>query len=227
MPPRPASHSRLSLEESLRRDAELLARAEPATRVAVLDGPIVSVGVAVRPEAQVVERCRRLGVPVLRRTTGGRAVLHLAGDLVWSLVLPRTDPRVGVDYVHAYDRLGAAPVHFLSEVGLEGRWTQAIAISDDCCLLGPEGSPLVVGERAVGGAAQHRTRSALLHQGMIQARIDRELLERVFAGDSPTTLRRVAGLEELGVKLAPEDLAARLKATLAAWRGPTPPAHIA
>src|SRR5208282_5648586 len=121
------------------------------------------VGVGVPPDAAYLQRAAGARIPAVRRTTGGSGLLHAPGDLAWSIVLPRADPRVGKDYVHAYPRLGAGVVDFLSERGVAAKWVDPPGTDPDYCLLSARGSVLALEGKVLGGAAQHLAGGALLH----------------------------------------------------------------
>ena len=81
-------------------DAALLESAESSPVPAVLrlytwDPPAISLGRFQDPERAIdAARAARAGVSVVRRPTGGRAVLH-DGDLTYALVARRDDPVFG------------------------------------------------------------------------------------------------------------------------------------
>jgi lipoate-protein ligase A len=196
--------------ESLRRDAALLRTGGPAFRVARIADRSLSIGVAQPAATPAAQRAAVLGIPVLRRDSGGTGVLVQPGDLVWSLVLPRRDHRVGSDYVRAYARLGGAVVQFLGEIGPAARWEPATGGYPEFCLLSERGQVLTVGREIIGGAAQHRTRDALLHHGILPWSLDRPMIERLFDVPVSVTERRLGSLEQLRTGVPPEGLAERL-----------------
>jgi len=205
---------RVTCAENIRTDEVILRRGVPAVRAAVLTDRAVSFGVGVHAEAAYLARAAKAGLPVVRRSTGGTGLLHAPGDLAWSIVLPRTDPRVGNDYVRAYARLGEGVVRFLSERGVTAKWVDPPGADPDYCLLSARGSVLSHQEKVLGGAAQHLAGGALLHSGIVPLELDRDLLRTVFAL-SPKALERLTSLRELGVQGAPEELAWKLAAGLA------------
>jgi lipoate-protein ligase A len=182
-------------------------------RAAVLTDRAVSYGVGVPPEAPYLAAAARAGISTVRRTTGGTGVLHGPGDLAWAVVLPRTDPRVGSDYVHAYARLGAGVVRFLAERNVTASWVDPPGTDPDYCLLSARGSVLTLRDKVIGGAAQHVNPTALLHTGIVPWELDRPALRTLF-GLSTTSLARLTSLHEIGVEGPPESLAWKLAAHL-------------
>ncbi len=203
--------------ENLRRDAERLGEGRPGLRVASLAGVSVSLGVSQSSETTVARRARALGLPVVHRSSGGSGLLHEEGDLVWSIVLPREDPRVGRDFSTAYGRLGAAVTASLRSQGLPADWTTAPGVAPSYCLLSPRGQVLSVRGRAIGGAAQHLTRRALLHHGTVNVSLDRDRIASLF--DVPISLsqRYLTCLMDETPRVVGADLARSLADHLASW----------
>ena len=187
-------------------DEELLQGGRPAFRVVVVERAALSIGIAVDPDAPFVQRARELGLLIQRRSSGGTGVLLAPGDITWAVVLPRTDPRVGRDFVSAYGRLGAPVTRYLEERGWAAVWSPSPASSSDCCLLGGRGRVLTCPRGILSGAAQHLTRLALLHQGTFPRRVDRPLHRAVFATAENVAFDRLIGTDDLGLTEGPEEL---------------------
>lgn len=221
-PPSPLVSVELSIRppESFAADDRALQLGAPSVRVAVLSEAAVSYGVGVRDPAPYLLRSRDAGLPTIRRSSGGTGVLHAAGDLVWSVVLPRSDPRVGRDFVRAYGRLGAGVVRFLAGRRVRSGWVAPLGLSVDYCVLSGRGEVLAVDSRILGGAAQHVSRTALLHQGMVPLQVDRPLVRRLFAIHDPQAIDRLVGLRDLGLHDPPEELAPELAASIAGSLAP-------
>ena len=197
----------------MRTDEAILRRGVPAVRVAVLSDRAVSYGVGVRADASFLARAAKEGIPAVRRTTGGTGILHAPGDLAWSVVLPRDDPRVGRDFVRAYARLGEGVVRFLAERGISARWHDPPGTDPDYCFLSPRGLVLKHGEKVLGGAAQHLAVGTLLHHGVLPLELDRSVLRRLF-GLPAASAERLTCLRELGIADEAEPLAWKLAASL-------------
>jgi lipoate-protein ligase A len=214
--PRPAPTDEVSrsLSEAIDADERLLRAGDRGVLVSVLVASSLSFGVSDRWPSPFAPKADAERLEVVRRTTGGTGLLHLAGDLTWSVVLPRSDPRVGRDFARAYGRLGQGAVAFLAGVGLAGAWIPAPGLAEQYCTLSGRGQVLAVRDRIVGGAAQHATANAVLHQGTISVGIDRDAIDRIFALARPGPSERLTGLRELGVSLPSAELAARLRAAL-------------
>ena len=207
-------------EEYTRTDGELLRKGQLAVRVAVLSSHALSVGVGQRDDARCVVKAQQLGIPVVRRSTGGLGLWHSPGDVVWSLLLPRSDPRVGNDFSKAYGRLGASTVRFLEQLGVSAAWRPPTGPASEYCLLSGRGAVLTVADRAIGGAAQHLTRQALLHHGVLPYRLDPPRLQELFDLSPELVERSLTCLEQVTEAVRPMELARRLRAALASEAEP-------
>ncbi|MGH9087273.1 MAG: hypothetical protein ACRDYZ_04065 [Acidimicrobiales bacterium] len=165
-------------------------------------------------------------VPVLRRRSGGGAVLVVPGDTVWvDLWLPRGDPLWEDDVVGAAGWAGcwwAAGLGAVLGVALgvhhgpsESRpWAAAV------CFAGVGPGEVLVGGRKVVGLAQWRSREGALFQGCCYRRWDPAALTRLLGiDDARGEVRRAAvGLDELAGGTAPGE-----EAIVAALVGALPP----
>ena len=126
---------------------------------------VLSIGGAHREGARL-EESRRLGIPLLRRHSGGGTVLLGPGCLVYSLVLD----------------VGRDPL--LRSVRGSYRWILGRLVE----ALAGRGVPvehaglcdLAVEGRKVGGCAQHRRRGILLHHGTLLHGLDLSLPPEVL-----------------------------------------------
>jgi lipoate-protein ligase A len=93
--------------------------------------PAVVLGTS-QPMAVVDEEaCRRAGVAVVRRTSGGTAVLASADLLALDVALPADHPLAGGDVVEAYRWLGAAFAAACRDAVPAGRWPVRLVSIDE------------------------------------------------------------------------------------------------
>jgi lipoate-protein ligase A len=134
----------LALEEAL---LESVSAGGPDTLRLWVNQRAVVLGRSQSAAAEVdLERAQKLGIPVLRRLSGGGAVYHYPGNLNLSLYFQQGCGLGGVEAV--FSLFGEAIVSGLMDLGVEA----------SVC-----GSGLFVGSRKLAGAAQARRGLALLY----------------------------------------------------------------
>ena len=163
------------------------------------------------------------GVEVVRRRSGGAAVLLVPGETTWiDLVIPRHDPLwdddvgrathwVGETWQAALDMLGVrgATVHL---GGLERRpWSELVCFAG----LGP--GEVLVGAAKVVGIAQRRTRAGARFQCALVHAWNPAAIAGLLAlePDRRAALADDLGAVALGLDVAPDDAVAALQRSLA------------
>lgn len=169
--------------------------------------------------ASVVDRTAvaTTGVEVVRRHSGGGAVLLTPGAVLWADVLvPAGDHLWTEDVGHAFRWLGDVWVEALGTAGVEGaRWHDGALmrtpLSDLVCFagLGP-GEVVDHAGRKVVGMSQRRTRAGALFQCAALLAWEAEATAALLAVDA-TQLEQAA----TGLGLAPQVLEAAFLAALA------------
>jgi len=190
----------LAIEEAI-----LQARVEravpPTVRFWRNDRAVV-IGYSQSVEAEVdLESCRRGGVQVVRRLTGGGAVYHDLGNLNYTVVLDADHRLVrNVDIAGSHRVLCAGLIK-----GLEG-----LGLTADFRPL----SDVLIRGRKVSGSAQARRRGVILHHGTLLVDADLDMLTRALAATkgrgvnkSTSTWKSITRLrDELGREVGMKDL---------------------
>jgi lipoate-protein ligase A len=170
----------MSVDESLLLSAP---EAGPALRLYEWRAPSVSLGLR-QAEPTWLDRCDSLGVEVVRRVTGGGAVLH-AGDLTYSVVAPAGAPGLPSDLRGSYEWIRARLVAGLERAGLAASAARASKGADrlELCFAGATGYEIELEGEKLVGSAQRRTRRAFLQHGSIRI-ADDSALYRALTGES-------------------------------------------
>jgi lipoate-protein ligase A len=130
----PTPEENLALDEALLDEAESAGRATETLRLWEPAAPMVVVGRSSHVADEVhVDVCRKRGIPIFRRTSGGAAILTGPGCLMYAVVLScRLRPALrAVDHAHQFvlDRIASAIRPHVPEVCLRGISDLAIADS--------------------------------------------------------------------------------------------------
>lgn len=193
---------------------EVAAGGPPVLRLYTWSPPALSLG-RFQPETDVdAVRCAELGVEVVRRPTGGKALLHGA-DLTYAVARARPPgPEGHVDAV--YRTIAAGLVAGLAGLGVAATVGEERGPAGPVCFAAAQGADLRVGDRKLCGSAQVQRGDAVLQHGSI-------LLERLpfdevdlLAGTPPAPEERArirakrVTLDDLGVATDPGTVAAAL-----------------
>jgi lipoate-protein ligase A len=130
------------------------------------------------------ERIAALGLDVVRRPTGGRAVWH-ARELTYAVAAPAT--ALGT-LREAYGEIHRVIRNALRTLGVPAELAPArAAIRPDAgaCFAAPVGGEVIVGDYKVVGSAQLREDGALLQHGSILLADDQAMVARLSRGDAP------------------------------------------
>ena len=184
-------------------DEALMARArrsgETVLRVYGWTGPVLSLGrnqraVGLYRKPALAER----GIDVVRRPTGGRALLHHR-EVTYSVTAPCDDTGA---LIGEYDRINALLCSALASLGVPvvvaAPTARAAAPSATPCFAEPARGELTLDGRKLVGSAQWRERGAMLQHGSIlvdddQSSIAELLRVPVTPALSPATLRDALG----------------------------------
>ena len=197
---------------------------EPATRsVSVLevDGPALILG-STQPEDHVDARAlAAAGVALVRRRSGGGAVLLVPGQALWiDVVVPRDDPLWDDDVGRAGLWLGAAWAAALGEVGLAATVHRGALLSTRwspyACFAGMGPGEVSVGGRKVVGISQRRSRAGARFQCVVLRRWDPASLVSLLRLDATAAREATAALTAAAreVDRPPWDLTDALLASL-------------
>ena len=131
----------------------------------------LSLGYGQRAREADTEALRRRGWDLLRRPTGGKAILH-GDELTYSLCLPLDHPLASGDIIESYRRLSVGLLRALENLGLpatanpvhDGALNQP---AGPVCFVQPSHYEILVAGRKLIGSAQLRQKGVMLQHGTI------------------------------------------------------------
>lgn len=159
----------------------LLGQPTPTLRFYSWSPPCLSIGYSQAVARDVdLEACRRLGIGLVRRPTGGGAILH-HGELAYSLVAPEAHPAVSGSIVESYRKVSHGLMAGLAHLGLAPQMAPAVGAggaTSAACFDSPSACELTVGGRKLVGSAQCRRNGTVLQHGSLLLDLDhRQALE--------------------------------------------------
>ena len=143
-------------------------KSPPTVRFYQWRPPAVSLGYFQRRHNLDLDACRSLGIEVVRRPTGGKAVLHL-GDLTYAVVAGTADG-IPSAVTAAYRLICEALLAGFHSLGIEarmGRETRKSLQTDICFLRCAIGAIVHQGKKLVGSAQTWHASSMLQHGSII------------------------------------------------------------
>jgi lipoate-protein ligase A len=198
---------------------DLLAEARPGIVVCDATGPALVLGSRQQPDVVDVDGCRRAGVEVVKRRSGGGVVLVEPSAMCWfDVVMPAGDPRqiaVAADVGASMRWLGAHIATALAQLGVAGVASHAGPMAGGrlgelVCFAGLGPGEVTLHGRKLVGISQRRTRAGARFQCMVHVRWNPDLLAGLLAPPRPD----VDALPPVAVLPAP--IASALPAAVAA-----------
>ncbi len=145
-------------------------RVPPTLRFYAWQPPCLSLGYTQPARETDRARLERFGWGLVRRLTGGRAVLHI-DELTYSVALPDHDPIVAGDIVTSYRNLSRALVAGLQTLGAapraEKRSQDQTREHGPVCFEVPSHYEITIHEKKLVGSAQVRKFGAVLQHGSL------------------------------------------------------------
>lgn len=176
----------------------------PTLRLYAWAPPCLSLGRA-QPLANVdLEALHAAGFDLVRRPTGGKAILH-ADELTYSVIAPESEPRVAGGVIESYRRLSQGLVCALEKLGVPrveiSQRAEHRSLHSPVCFEEPSNYEITAGGRKVVGSAQMRAQGAVLQHGAIPLGGDIARICPVLADHPDPALvhsRATTIVEELG-----------------------------
>lgn len=209
-------------KENMEKDLEIMEEVAtgeypPTLRLYRWSPPAVSLGYF-QDENEVVDMsaCRDLGIDVVRRPTGGRAVLH-QDELTYSIIVPEAHPfinRGGV--MDAYRGISRGIITAFNLLGIVASITleeEARAVlTPGSCFDTSSAYEVQVQDKKVVGSAQLRRDGIVLQHGAILFRLPAEIYRKVLKknhnysdnGKEINLGEKAAGLHDLGFDISYE-----------------------
>ena len=142
----------------------------------------VSIGYFQRAMSEIdLDQCKERNIDVVRRLTGGRAVLHDA-ELTYSIVVQEEYPLIPKTITASYRYFSKALLAGLEALGITAQMTVPVAAygqrkkqpASAACFDAPAHFEVTVGGRKLVGSAQVRKKGVILQHGSVLLRFSAE-----------------------------------------------------
>ena len=172
-------------------DEAIMLSGTPTLRLYSWKPPAISLGYFQSLAQEIdAEKCKELGVDIVRRITGGGAVFH-EHELTYSFIC--SEDYVPKDIIASYELICGAVAAALQSIGVDAKFAPV--------------NDMVVDEKKISGSAQTRKKGMVLQHGTILLRVDIEKMfslllvpdEKIKDKMIAAASDRVTSLEELGV----------------------------
>lgn len=150
----------------------------PVVRLYRWKKPTLSIGYSQRKAEQYnLQVCRQYGVDVVRRLTGGRAVLH-DDELTYAVISNHQWPLRG-SISYCYQSIAQVLLEALASLGLNAKVAARHAIGraasrveQSACFTAPAQFEIICGDKKICGSSQKRTRQGFLQHGSMPLNTD-------------------------------------------------------
>lgn len=174
----------------------------PTLRLYGWDRPSLSLGCFQKTTDINIAYCEAHNIPIVRRPTGGRAILH-GNELTYSLSVRSDEGPFSKGLLDSYRKISEALVLSLQKIGLnveaEKKREQGRVINKSpLCFQSSSFGEILTDNRKIVGSAQKRWNDALLQQGSIPYSYSEKTLNHIFGNKRTAALRKITiGIKEI------------------------------
>lgn len=198
-------------KENMQIDSDLLDFAiknelkEPIFRLYGWEPACVSLGRNQKDDFLDYELLKSKNIDVVRRLTGGRALLH-DNEITYSFICPESFLQNGSHIVSSYKEISQILIDKFKKLGIDLDFgtSKPIKTGFDYCMLISTGADLCYKEKKLIGSAQCRSHGYILQHGSILYDFDKKLLEEIFKEKVSTD--EITSIKEINPKLSKEKI---------------------
>ena len=178
---------------------------EPIFRLYGWSPACVSLGRNQKDDFVDQEFLNSCGIDVVRRLTGGRALLH-DDEITYSYVCPVSSLKHGENVVESYKEISQILINAFAKLGIELDFggTRKSQGHKDYCMLVSTGADLCWNGRKLIGSAQFRKEGYILQHGSILYDYNKSLLEKIFKEKVDTS--SIVSVKEINSHITRQDI---------------------
>lgn len=175
-------------------------RSLPTLRLYSWETPTLSLGYAQKSSEVNFQQLHERGWGLVRRPTGGRAILH-TDELTYSVTAPMDDPVMAGSLLESYQRISKALLAALGFLGIDARGDAVYNVAsshsklDPVCFEVPSNFEITVSGKKLIGSAQARKHNGVLQHGSLPLTGDLSRVTNALL--YPTDEKRLEGITRL------------------------------
>lgn len=165
------AYTNMAVDEALL-EGQIRGGPPPTIRFYTWRPPAISLGYTQKIETIDLASCRLSGIDVVRRITGGRAILH-EDDLTYSIAAGEDNPVVQGTLMDTYRKISQALLSGLHKLGVQAAYSPGDGDAyggGAACFAASSRYELTVSGKKLIGSAQRRKQGAVLQQGSLPLR---------------------------------------------------------
>lgn len=173
--------------------------APPTLRFYFWKRPTISVGRFQRLNAEFINKCKDASIDLVRRPTGGRAILH-NNELTYAISAPYSKMRHSSSLAELYTVLAEWQIDSFASMGINAslagkKWSGRSYLESDACFLTSTSFEVNVAGRKISGSAQRRGKDSFLQHGSILIDYDFDIFPSLLSASTEdeatfTTLKK-------------------------------------
>jgi lipoate-protein ligase A len=165
----------------------------PFIRLYTWDRPTISHGCNQNAARRLdIELCQKEEIPVVKRPTGGRELLH-GHDLCYCAIIPRDGRITGVEAKAVFSDINEVLISALKGMGVDARWSAFQSrpkLLDGPCFVQADSGEITVNGRKLVASAQRVYERAVIQEGSIPLVRPTVDITRYLRGANGDAMRR-------------------------------------
>ncbi|KDR95571.1 lipoate-protein ligase A [Peptoclostridium litorale DSM 5388] len=168
----------------------------PTLRFYRWDPATISLGYFQKSDKEVdIAQCKASGIDVVRRLSGGRAVLH-DSELTYSLIVSEDYPMLPKSITESYKIISGGLLKGFDNMGISADLSPVVSLKNkeftsSACFDAPSTYELTVGGKKIVGSSQVRQLGVVLQHGSVLNDLDVEKLFSTIKMSSPKAKERI------------------------------------
>ncbi len=186
----------------------------PTLRLYQWDRPSLSIGYFQKMSDVDIDYCDKKGYPLVRRLTGGRAILH-DSELTYSLSASTDSPLFKGTLLETYTILSNAMILGLKLIGMDAevsfRRKKSAGYGNPACFRAVSYGEITVGGKKIIGSAQKRYKDGFLQHGSILLDLDADELSKALGLNDEDVPDDIGAISDYAPEISVNDLRSSLK----------------